>query len=112
MARITDVTIRKYERKGNNLKAFANVTLDDQLVLTGIKLVKGNKGLFIGMPSTYSEAQDEYYDIFFPITAEFRAELQDAIIDTYNDEDDEPKAKKGKGKKKSSKSRSDDEEDD
>ena len=111
MARITEITIRKYDKKGNNLKAFASVTLDDQLVLTGIKLVSGNKGLFIGMPSTYSESEDKYFDIFFPITAEFRAELQDAIIDAYK-HGDEPKSKNGKGKKTSPKRYDDDEEDD
>lgn len=109
---ITKVTLRKLNKKKNNLKAFATVELDEELVLTGIKLIKGNKGLFIGMPSTYVEDKDEYYDIFFPITAEFRSELQEAIIDAYNDdEDDEPKKSKSKSKSKKSKVQDDDDDD-
>ena len=112
MARITSVVIRKYDKKGNNLKAFANVTLDDQLVLTGIKVVMGNKGLFISMPSNYSESEDKYFDIFFPITADFREELQDAVIDAYKHGGDEPKKGKGKNKGKAKRRDEDEEEED
>lgn len=111
---VTNVSFRPFNKKGNNLKGFAAVTLDDELVLTGIKLVKGNKGLFISMPAEYWPTDEEYHDIYFPITAELRAELTDAIKEAYEnaDEDEAPK-KKGK-KKPSKKSRKDedDEEDD
>lgn len=110
---ITKVEVTKYNAPKNNLKGFARVTLDDELVLTGIKILKGSKGLFIGMPSQYSAAQDEYFDIYFPITADFREELQEEILAAYEDAEDEKPKKKGKkssGKKKSKKD--DDEEED
>lgn len=114
---ITKVLVRKYEEGDNgknNLKGFATVTLDDELVLTNIKIVKGSKGLFVAMPSTYWESDEKYHDIFFPITADFREELNDEILQAYKDLKDEKKDKKDK-KKKDTKKKSrdeDDEEDD
>ena len=89
--KITDVKVKKFSKKNGSLKGFARVTLDESIVLTGIKVIKGNKGLFVSMPQTYSEKDDEWYDIFFPITAEFREKLVDAILEAYKDAD-----KKGK----------------
>lgn len=106
---ITKVSIRKYNAPKNNLKGFATVTLDDELVLTGIKIIKGNKGLFLGMPSTYWESDEEYHDIFFPVTADFREELTDAVIEAYEEADE--KETKKKSKKKSSKKSKKDEDD-
>lgn len=110
---ITKVLVRKYEGDNgrNNLKGFATVTLDDELVLTNIKIVKGSKGLFVAMPSTYWESDEKYHDIFFPITADFREELNDEILQAYKDLKDEKKDKKDK-KDKKKKQRDDDEEDD
>ena len=117
MAEITNVSFRLFKgKKGNNLRGFAQVTLDDEIVLTGIKLVKGNKGLFMGMPAEYWPSDEEYHDIFFPITKEFREELQEAVIEAYeNYDEDAEEEKKAKAKKKAKKSKSkkdDDEEDD
>ena len=110
---ITKVLVRKYEGDNgrNALKGFATVTLDDELVLTNIKIVKGSKGLFVAMPSTYWESDEKYHDIFFPITADFREELSDEILQAYKDLKDEKKEKKDK-KDKKKKQRDDDEEDD
>ena len=111
---ITNVSVRRYNQPKNNLKGFAQVTLDDELVLTGIKIVKGNKGLFVSMPSTYWESDEGYHDIYFPITKEFRAELQEEILEAYeeaSDDDEKPKKKAKKSTKKSKRSE-DDEEDD
>lgn len=111
---ITKVNVRKYNQPKNNLKGFATVTLDDELVLTGIKIIKGSKGLFLGMPSTYWESDEEYHDIFFPVTADFREELTEQVIEAYENADDDDKKKKSSKKKSSKKSRkaSDDDEED
>lgn len=110
---ITKVLVRKYEGDNgrNALKGFATVTLDEELVLTNIKIVKGSKGLFIAMPSTYWESDEKYHDIFFPITADLREELTEEILQAYKDLKEEKKDKKDK-KDKKKKSRDDDEEDD
>ena len=97
---ITKVIVRKYEAEGkNNLKGFATVTLDDELVLTGIKIVKGSKGLFVAMPSSYWESDEKYHDIFFPITGDFREELTEQILQAYKETKNKDK-EKGKSKKK------------
>ena len=83
MAEITNVSVRLFNKKNNNLKAFVQVELDSELVLTGIKLVKGNKGFFLGMPSQKWDSDEEYHDIYFPITGEFREELTEAVVDAY-----------------------------
>lgn len=112
---ITKVNVRKYNQPKNNLKGFATVTLDDELVLTGIKIIKGNKGLFLGMPSSYWESDEEYHDIFFPVTADFREELTEQVLEAYeqaDEKEDKKKSSKKKSSKKTKKVEDDDEEDD
>lgn len=105
---ITSVRIFKLNQPDNALKAFATVTLDDELALTGIKVIDGKKGLFVGMPARANE-EGEYFDIFYPVTAELREELTTAVLDAY---DHELTSKKPKSKaKKTSKSRKHYEED-
>lgn len=67
----------------NSLKAFANVTFDDCFVVTGIKVVTDKNGDFVAMPNRENK-NGEYEDICFPVTAEFRKELFDAILEEYN----------------------------
>ena len=85
---ITDIAVYPYEAKGNPTVAFVNVTILDKLVLKGIRVVDGRKGLFIAFPQTKRKAkkggEDEYFDIFFPITKEFREELTEAILEAYD----------------------------
>lgn len=109
---ITNVKFYPYNKEKNNLKGFATVTLDDELVLTGIKLVKGNKGLFLSMPSVQWVSDEEYHDIFFPITAELRDELTEAVKDAYKDAQNEKPKKKSSSKKNKKKVEDDDEEED
>ena len=92
--KITAVSIKKMEK--DNFKGFADVTFDDCFVVKGIRILDGKKGLFVAMPSEYSEKDDEYYDRCFPITKEFREELTDAILDGYEhfEEMQEEKPKK------------------
>lgn len=69
-----------------NVKAYASVVIDDAIVLTGIRVMDGNKGLFVSMPSRQyqQDGETKYADIFFPITKEAREELQKAVLDEYN----------------------------
>ena len=85
---VTGIAVYPYEAKDNPTVAFVNVTILDKLVLKGIRVVDGRKGLFIAFPQTKRKAkkggEDEYYDIFFPITKEFREELTEAILEAYD----------------------------
>ena len=81
---ITEVRIFLSSRKGAT-KAYANVTFDDVFVVRNLKVIEGKNGLFVSMPSR--RLQDgEFQDVCFPITAEFRENIQDTIISNYNQE--------------------------
>lgn len=79
--KITEVKITKLDTEGKT-KALASITFDNLFVITNIKVIEGTKGLFVAMPSQKKE--DSYFDIAFPLTKEFRQEIQDAVIYKYN----------------------------
>ena len=85
---VTGIAVYPFEAKDNPTVAFVNVTILDKLVLKGIRVVDGSKGLFIAFPQTKRKAKkggkDEYFDIFFPITKEFREELTESILAVYD----------------------------
>jgi len=77
-----DASVRLIEPK-NNLLAVASVTFDDCFVVKGIKVVAGEKGLFVDMPSA-QDASGNYHDLAHPITGAFRERLNSAVMDGYN----------------------------
>lgn len=78
---ITDVRVRKVAKEGK-LKAVVSITLDDEFVVHDIKVIEGEKGLFIAMPSKKA-ADGEYRDIAHPINSETRERIQTLIIEKY-----------------------------
>ena len=80
---ITEVRI--HLRNEDRLKAFATVTFDGVFVVHNMKVVNGNKGLIVCMPSRKIK-DGSYKDIAHPITNEFRHTLEQAILKTYNEE--------------------------
>lgn len=87
---ITSVKIFPYESKDKSatIKAFASITLGDCFAINSIRVVKGSKGLFVAMPSQYSEKEKNWYDICFPVTAEFREVINDTVLEAYKEEID------------------------
>lgn len=79
---ITDVRIRKIAKDNNNMKAVVSVTFDNEFVVHDIKVIEGDKGLFIAMPSRKSQ-EGEYRDIAHPISQSVRELLQNAILEAY-----------------------------
>ncbi len=78
---VTDVRIRKIEKEGK-MKAVVSITLDDEFVIHDIKIIEGEKGLFIAMPSR--KARDgEYRDIAHPINSDTREKVQNIILEKY-----------------------------
>lgn len=78
---ITDVRVRKIAKEGK-MKAIVSITLDDEFVVHDIKVIEGEKGLFIAMPS--KKATDgEYRDIAHPINSEARENIQKIILEYY-----------------------------
>jgi stage V sporulation protein G len=79
--RITDVRVRKMTQD-SKMKAIVSITIDDEFVVHDIKVIEGEKGLFIAMPS--KKANDgEYRDIAHPINSETRDRIQSIILDSY-----------------------------
>ncbi len=81
---ITDIRIRKTERDGK-LKAVASITIDEEFVVHDIKIIDGDKGMFIAMPSRKT-TDGEYKDIAHPIKSATREEMQRLILDKYRSE--------------------------
>ena len=78
---ITDIRIRKISAEGR-MKAVVSVTFDEAFVIHDIKVVEGEKGLFVAMPSKRMP-DGEYKDIAHPISSEVRAVLQTAVLEAY-----------------------------
>jgi stage V sporulation protein G len=79
--RITDVRVRKVAKEGK-MKAVVSITLDDEFVVHDIKVIEGEKGLFIAMPSRKA-SDGEYRDIAHPINSETRERIQTTILSEY-----------------------------
>lgn len=81
---ITDVRIRKVEKEGK-MKAVVSITIDEEFVVHDIKVIDGEKGLFIAMPGRKA-ADGEYRDIAHPINSDTRNKIQQIILEKYESE--------------------------
>ena len=75
---ITDVRVRRVSKEGK-MKAVVSITIDNEFAVHDIKVIEGEKGLFIAMPSRKA-ADGEYRDIAHPINSQTRNELQNLIL--------------------------------
>ena len=85
--KVTDVRIRKINDEGK-MKAIVSVTFDNEFVVHDIKIIEGQNGLFIAMPSR-KMGEGDFRDIAHPINSETRTRLQDAIFSEYEKVKDE-----------------------
>ena len=86
---ITDVRVRIVKKDDSKLKAVASVTFDDCFVVHDIKVIEGNEGFFIAMPSRKTN-DGEYKDIAHPIKTEMREELLKIIFNAFEEEKAKP----------------------
>ena len=84
--KITSVNVRKIEKEGSRMKGIASILLDDCFAIHDIRIIEGDKGLFIAMPSRQT-ATGGYRDIAHPITQEVRSMFEKEILEAYNKED-------------------------
>ena len=80
---ITDVRVRKVAKEGK-MKAVVSITIDDEFVVHDIKVIEGEKGLFIAMPSRKA-TDGEYRDIAHPIKSGTRDRIQTIILEKYQE---------------------------
>lgn len=91
---ISNIRISPIHNKKSNCCAMVSVTLANVFCISGIKIMDGSKGLFVAMPSAKNK-KDEWHDICYPITKEFRKVMSDSILNAFDtlqedeDEDDE-----------------------
>ena len=78
---ITDVRVRRVAKEGK-MKAVVSITIDEEFVVHDIKVIEGEKGLFIAMPSRKA-TDGEYRDITHPINSETRERIQGIILEKY-----------------------------
>ena len=82
---ITDVRLKKVNSDGK-MKAIASITIDDAFVVRDIRVIEGQNGLFVAMPSRKTP-EGEFRDIAHPITSEARELIQSAILKEYETAD-------------------------
>lgn len=87
---ITDVRVRKVAKEGK-LKAVVSITMDDEFVVHDIKVIEGEKGMFIAMPSKPT-ANGEHRDTAHPINSATRDNMQRIILEAYEKALSEPEA--------------------
>ena len=85
--KITSVNVRKIEKEGSRMKGIASVLLDDSFAVHDIRIIEGDNGLFIAMPSRKTPV-GEYRDIAHPINQEVRTMFEKAILDAYENAED------------------------
>lgn len=79
---ITSVSVRKVEKEGSHMKGLASVLIDDAFAVHDIRIIEGENGLFIAMPSR--KTATGYRDIAHPINSDVRKQFEDAIFEEYN----------------------------
>lgn len=87
---ITDIRVRRFKEQDNDNKSkivgTAAITIDDAFIVHDIKIIDGDKGLFISMPSRKIKDKDgneKYVDVAHPLNAAVREQLTKSILDTY-----------------------------
>jgi stage V sporulation protein G len=78
---ITDVRVRKITKEGK-MKAIVSITIENEFVIHDIKVIEGEKGMFIAMPSKKA-ADGEYRDIAHPINSDTRDQIQRIVLERY-----------------------------
>lgn len=79
---VTDVRLRRVQTDGR-MRAIASITLDDEFVVHDIRVIDGNNGLFVAMPSKRTP-DGEFRDIAHPINSETRNKIQDVVLAAYH----------------------------
>lgn len=86
--KITSVNVRKFEKENSRMKGIASILIDDSFAVHDIRIIEGDNGLFIAMPSRKT-ATGGYRDIAHPINSEVRSMFEETILKAY-EEAEEP----------------------
>lgn len=86
--KVTDVRIRRLTREGK-MRAIVSITFSNMFVVHDVRVIEGNNGLFVAMPSKRTTS-GEFRDIAHPINSETRAIVQESVLEAYSREMAEP----------------------
>ena len=81
---VTSVTVRKIEKEGSRMRGIASILLDDSFAVHDIRIIEGDNGLFIAMPSRKTP-DGEFKDIAHPINTDTREKIQNSILKAYEE---------------------------
>ncbi len=84
--KVTTVNVKKIEKENSRMKGIASILLDDIIAIHDIRIISGDNGLFVAMPSRKT-ASGDYRDIVHPISQEGREMIETAILNEYNKEE-------------------------
>ena len=84
---ITSVNVRKISKEGSRMKGIASILIDDSFAVHDIRIIEGEKGLFIAMPSKKTP-NGSYRDIAHPINPEVRSMFEKTILSAYDNAED------------------------
>lgn len=82
------VKINKTFEDEKSLKAFATIFVEKQLTITGVRVLESKNGLCVMMPSR-KDSKGEYRDVCFPITAELRNKINEAVLKAYDEHEED-----------------------
>ncbi|QYA48388.1 septation regulator SpoVG [Nosocomiicoccus ampullae] len=85
--KITDVRLRKVNNPDTRMKALASITFDDSFVVHDLRVIDGNNGMFVAMPSKRT-ADGEFRDIAHPINSDMRQHVQEEVMRVYDETED------------------------
>ena len=85
MINITDVRVRIINKENSKLRAVASITIDDSFVVHDIKVIEGDRGMFIPMPSRKTP-DGEFKDIAHPINTDTREHIDKTVLEAYEKE--------------------------
>lgn len=81
--KITETRFYPVKAKDSKIKAYCSVTLDKAICITGIRIISGEKGMFVSFPQQKG-SDNEYHDTVFPVTKEARESFSKKILDAYD----------------------------
>ena len=81
--KVTEVRVKKIDSQNGKLKGWASVTFDEAFVIHNLKIIEGQKGIFVAMPNRKTK-DGEYRDIAHPLNNEMRKAIEDSIIKEFN----------------------------
>lgn len=91
--KITDVRLRKINNQDTRMKALVSVTFEESFVIHDLRVIDGNNGLFVAMPSKRTP-DGEFRDIAHPINSNMRQHVQDEVMRVYEETEDVPEEKR------------------